>query len=310
MTVAGAGAIGPRSTGLARTFRRNRLYFAGLTPAAFLLALFFIGPALWAFASSFTNRALVGIDAANPRFVGLDNYTRLFADPDFARVIVNSIVFVVGSAIIGQFVLGLGLALLIDHAQRRRYRAADLVYAAVLLAWVDPTLIAGFLWVAMFDFYYGSLNVGLHLLGLGPVNWFGQAPMLSVIIANVWRGTAFTMLIFLGALRTVPGDVYEAARVDGANAWRRFWDHTLPMLRPIAALTLLSITMSTFGTFIVIQTLTNGGPAFQTEVIALYAYHEAFQAHEVGYGSTVAVVMLALNLAFAVVYLRWSRARA
>jgi ABC-type sugar transport system permease subunit len=82
------------------------------------------------------------------------------------------------------------------------------------------------------------------------------------------------------------------------------------MLRPIAALTLLSITMSTFGTFIVIQTLTNGGPSFQTEVIALYAYHEAFQAHEVGYGSTIAVVMLALNLAFAVVYLRWSRARA
>ncbi|MDQ2953073.1 MAG: sugar ABC transporter permease, partial [Chloroflexota bacterium] len=302
--------IGPRSTGVARSFRRNRLYFAGLTPAAFLLALFFVGPAIWAVASSFTNRALVGIDAANPRFVGLDNYARLLGDPDFARVIVNSIVFVVGSAIIGQFVLGLALALLIDHSQRRGFRAADLVYAAVLLAWVDPTLIAGFLWVAMFDFYFGSLNVGLGLLGLGPVNWFGQAPMLSVIIANVWRGTAFTMLIFLGALRTVPSDVYEAARVDGANAWRRFWDHTLPMLRPIAALTLLSITMSTFGTFIVIQTLTNGGPAFQTEVIALYAYHEAFQAHEVGYGSTIAVVMLALNLAFAVVYLRWSRARA
>jgi len=242
--------------------------------------------------------------------VGLDNYVRLFGDPDFARVIINSIVFVVGSAIIGQFVLGLGLALLLDHAERRGYRASTLVYASVLLAWVDPTVIAGFLWVAMFDFYYGSLNVGLGHLGLGPVNWFGQAPMLAVIIANVWRGTAFTMLIFLGALRTVPGDVYEAARVDGAGAWRRFWDHTLPMLRPIAALTLLAVTMATFGTFIVIQTLTNGGPSFQTEVIALYAYHEAFQAHQVGYGSTIAVVMLALNLAFATVYLRWSRARA
>lgn len=282
----------------------------GLSPAAFLLSLFFIGPAVWAVGSSFTNRALVGVDAANPRFVGLDNYIRLFSDPDFARVIVNSIVFVVGSAIIGQFILGLALALLLDHAERRGYRAATLVYAAVLLAWVDPTLIAGFLWVAMFDFYFGSLNVGLAHFGLGPVNWFGQFPMLAVIIANVWRGTAFTMLIFLGALRTVPGDVYEAARVDGAGAWRRFWDHTLPMLRPIAALTLLSVTMATFGTFIVIQTLTNGGPSFQTEVIALYAYHEAFQGHQVGYGSTIAVVMLALNLAFAVVYLRWSRARA
>jgi multiple sugar transport system permease protein len=293
-----------------RLLARNRIYLAGLTPAALLLALFFVGPALWALGSSFTNRALVGLDAANPRFVGLANYQHLFSDPDFARVIINSVVFVVGSAIVGQFLLGLGLALLLDHAERRGFIATNLVYAVVLLAWVNPTIIAGFLWVAMFDYYNGSLNVGLTHLGLGPVNWFGQAPMLAVIIANIWRGTAFTMLIFLGALRTIPSDIYEAARVDGANAIRRFWDHTLPLLRPIAALTLLSITMATFGTFIVIQTLTNGGPALQTEVIALYAFHEAFQNHAVGYGSTIAVVMLALNLGFAVVFLRWSRARA
>jgi multiple sugar transport system permease protein len=291
-------------------FRRNRLYLAGLSPAAFLLALFFVGPAIWALLSSFTNRALVGIDAANPRFVGLDNYVRLFGDPDFAKVILNSVVFVIGSAIIGQFVLGLGLALLLDYAERRGFLATSLVYAAVLLAWVNPTIIAGFLWVAMFDFYNGSLNVGLGHVGLGPIDWFGSGPMLAVIIANIWRGTAFTMLIFLGALRTIPSDIYEAARVDGANAFRRFWDHTLPMLRPIAALTLLSVTMATFGTFILIQALTNGGPALQTEVIALYAYHQAFQAHAVGYGSTIAVVMLALNLGFAIVFLRWSRARA
>jgi len=293
-----------------RSLGRNRLYLAGLSPAVFLLTLFFVGPALWALYSSFTNRALVGIDAANPRFVGFDNYVHLFSDPDFIRVIVNSVVFVIGSAVIGQFVLGLLLALLLDHAQRRGFLAANVVYGSVLLAWVNPTIIAGFLWVAMFDFYNGSLNTGLQLLGAGPVNWLGSGPMLAIIIANTWRGTAFTMLIFLGALRTIPSDIYEAARVDGASAFRRFWDHTLPILRPIAALTLLSVTIATFGTFILIQTLTNGGPAFQTEVIALYAYHEAFQNHAVGYGSTIAVVMLALNLAFAIVFLRWSRARA
>jgi multiple sugar transport system permease protein len=292
-----------------RSLGRNRLYLAGLTPAAFLLALFFVGPALWALASSFTNRALVGLDAANPRFVGLDNYVRLFGDPDFGRVILNSVIFVIGSAIIGQFVLGLLLALLLDHAQRRGFLATGLVYASVLLAWVNPTIIAGFLWVAMFDYYNGSLNAGLQLLGIGPVNWLGAGPMLAIVIANTWRGTAFVMLIFLGALRTIPTDIYEAARVDGAGPFRRFWDHTLPLLRPIAALTLLSVTIATFGTFILIQALTNGGPALQTEVIALYAYHEAFQNHAVGYGSTIAVVMLALNFAFAAVFLRWSRPR-
>jgi multiple sugar transport system permease protein len=293
-----------------RTLGRNRLYLLGLSPAVFLLALFYVGPALWALASSLTNRALVGLDAANPRFVGLDNYIRLFGDPDFGRVILNSVVFVIGSAIIGQFVLGLLLALLLDHAQRRGFLATSLVYASVLLAWVNPAIIAGFLWVAMFDFYNGSLNAGLHVIGVPPVNWLGQGPMLAIIIANTWRGTAFVMLIFLGALRTIPTDIYEAARVDGAGPFRRFWDHTLPLLRPIAALTLLSVTIATFGTFILIQALTNGGPALQTEVIALYAYHEAFQNHAVGYGSTIAVVMLALNFAFAAVFLRWSRARA
>src|SRR6266545_3300115 len=279
---------------------RDRAYVAGVLPAAAMLSLFFIGPALWAMYTSLTNLALVGLDAANPRFVGLDNYIRLFGDPDFRVVIRNSVVFVIGSAVIGQFALGLGLALLIDHAERRGWRFAAVAYAAVLLAWVNPTLIAGFLWVAMFDFYYGSLNTAIQALGFGPVDWLGTFPMPAVIIANVWRGTAFTMIIFLGALKTIPPDIYEAARVDGAGAWRRFWDHTLPSLRPIAALTLLSITMSTFGTFIVIQTLTNGGPGTKTEVIALYAFHTAFQAYAIGYGSAIALVMLLLNLIFAV----------
>ena len=309
-TAVGAGALRPRSSAASLALRRNASYLAGLTPATLLLALFFVGPSLWALYTSLTNKALVGIDAARPRFVGLGNYERLFSDPDFATVILNSILFVVGSAIIGQFVLGLLLALLLDHAERRRYRLATLAYAAVLLAWVNPTVIAGFLWVAMYDYYYGSLNTGLALLGLGAVDWLGRFPMLAVIIANIWRGTAFTMLIFLGALKTIPSEIYEAARVDGANAWRRFWDHTVPSLRPIAALTLLSITMSTFGTFILIQTLTNGGPGTATETIALYAFHEAFRSYAIGYGSTIAVVMLALNAAFAIVYLRWSRARA
>ncbi len=130
---------------------RDRAYVAGILPAAALLALFFVGPALWALYSSLTNLALVGIDAANPRFVGLANYVRLFSDPDFRVVLRNSVVFVVGSAIVGQFVLGLGLALLVDHAERRGWRMGAVAYAAVLLAWVNPTLIAGFLWVAMFD---------------------------------------------------------------------------------------------------------------------------------------------------------------
>src|SRR5438270_11538675 len=144
-----------------RVLSGNGPYWLALMPALGLVALFFLGPALWAIYASFTNMALVGLDAANPRFVGLANYQQLFRDPDFFAVLRNSVTFVVGSAVIGQFVLGLLLALLLDHAEQRGFKGGNLVYAAVLLAWVDPTLIAGFLWAAMFDFYFGTLNTAL-----------------------------------------------------------------------------------------------------------------------------------------------------
>ncbi len=290
-------------------WRRNRAYVGGLIPAAVLLGLFFIAPAVWAIQASFTNRALLGIDARNPRGVGLDNYRRLFDDPDLIVVLKNSLVFVVGSALIGQFLLGLGLALLLDFGEQRGYRMTPLVYGTVLLAWVNPTLIAGFLWVAMFDYYYGSLNKLLGLVGIEPVSWLGTSPMLAVIVVNIWRGTAFVMIIFLGGLKTIPTQIYEAARIDGASPWQRFWDHTLPNLRHIATITLLSITISTLGAFILIETLTGGGPGIQTETISLYAYHTAFRSYEIGYGSTIAVLMLSINLIASIFYLRLARPR-
>jgi multiple sugar transport system permease protein len=290
-------------------WKRNRTYLFGLSPVAVLLALFFVGPAAWAVWSSFTNRALLGPSARHPEFIGIDNYTRLFHDPNFGTVLLNSLVFVVGSAMIGQFLLGLVMALLLDFAEGRGYRLVPLVYGAVLLAWVNPAVIAGFLWTAMLDSSAGILNQGLGLIGVDPVEWLGVQPMLAVIVVNVWRGTAFTMLIFIGALRTVPAQIYEAARVDGAGPFRRFWDHTLPTLRQTAVLVLLSVTISTFGTFLVIQTLTNGGPGNQTEIIALFAYRTAFEDYKIGYGSTISVVMLAINIVFAVAYLRIARQR-
>jgi multiple sugar transport system permease protein len=296
--------VARRGSARARPVAGNGPYIVALLPALGLVALFFLGPALWAMYASFTNMALVGADAATPRFVGIANYQQLFRDPDFFTVLRNSVAFVVGSAVIGQFVLGLLLALLLEHAGQRGFKGGNLVYAAVLLAWVDPTLIAGFLWAAMFDFYYGTLNVALKSIGLPPQQWLADNAMVAVIIANTWRGTAFTMLIFISGLKTIPAEIYEAARVDGANAWRRFWDHTLPNLKYIALLALLNITIATLGAFILILGLTGGGPGIRTEVISLYAYHTAFQARQIGYGSAIAMVMLAINFLFAGIYLR------
>src|SRR5207245_5825714 len=132
-----------------------------------------------------TNKALVGLDAARPRFVGLENYQRLASDPDFATVVLNSVVFVVGSAIIGQFLLGLLLALLLDHAERRRYRLAVMAYAAVLLAWVNPRWFAGSPGLAMYTSSYASLNPAPGLLGFAPAAGLGRFRLLPGLSPTV-----------------------------------------------------------------------------------------------------------------------------
>jgi multiple sugar transport system permease protein len=277
-----------------------------LAPAALLLCLFFLWPALWAAWTSLTDLTLTDFGGADAAFVGLDNYRRLWDDPDLPLVVRNTVVFVAGSAVVGQFGLGFALALLLDHARRRGYRLVVLAHGAVLAAWITPLVLAGFVWVGLLDYFDGTLNAALGAVGLGRVDWLGRFPMGAVIVADVWRGTGFAVLVLLGALRTVPPDVLEAARVDGAGAWRRFWDHTLPSVLPIALLVLLMTTITALGGFLLIEVLTSGA-GFQTTTVALYAYRNAFGQYEIGYGSAIAVVMLALNLAFALVYLRLAR---
>ena len=303
----------PGSAGWARgvraAWRREGAYALALAPAALLVGLFFVFPALWAVRISLTDLGLVQF-GGGANFVGLENYRQLLRDPDFPLVLRASIGLVLGSAVVGQVGLGLALALLVDRAEAVGLRLAPLAYGAVLMAWVSPLVVAGFVWLGMFA-HDGTLSRALAAVGLGPVTWLGDQALGSVIIADVWRGTGFALVVFLGALRTVPPELYEAARVDGAGAWRRLRDHTLPMLAPTAAVALLWATIATLGSFALILTLTNGGPGGRTSTLAVYAYQNAFGgANKIGYGSAIAVVMLGLNLAFAIVYTRLARGRA
>ena len=294
--------------GAAGRRRREAPYIAATLPAAAILALFFVTPAIWAIGTSLTDRALI---QSETNWIGFDNYRVLWNNPDFPKFIRNSISFILGAAVIGETGFGLALALLIDHATRRRYRLAGLAYAAVLAAWICPPALAGAIWgeIYVYGFRDGPLNLALKTLGLPRIDMLGRNPMLSVVIAEVWRGTAFAMVIFLGALQMVPRSIYEAARVDGAGAWRQFLDHTIPSIRHALALVLLMTTIVAMGSFLLILILTNGDPGLQTETLALFAYHTAFEPFQIGYGAAIAVVMLAANLLFALVYLRLTRMR-
>jgi multiple sugar transport system permease protein len=269
-----------------------------LVPAAVLLLVFLAGPIVWALAGSLTNQALSGPNAANPRFVGADNFARLFADPTFPLAIWVTIAFVAGSAVIGQNVLGLLLAHLFRAGNRV---VAAVVGVLVVTAWVLPEIVAAFVSYAFLS-ADGTLNTILAAVGVTAPNWLYSLPLLAIILANTWRGTAFSMLIYRAALDDVPVDIVESSMLDGAGGWQRLRLITLPMIRGAIFTNLLLTTLQTLSVFTLIWVMTKGGPSNRSSTLPVFAYLQAFQFGDIGYGNAIAVVMLALGAVFSVAY--------
>ncbi|MDX3110882.1 carbohydrate ABC transporter permease [Nonomuraea angiospora] len=267
-----------------------------LGPALVLLALFLAGPILWSVYIAFTNETLTGSASVHSRFVGVANFVKLFGDPNFLNSFLLTFVFVIGSAVIGQNTLGLIIALL----QRGRGRVTrSVVNGVVIAAWVVPEVVAAACWFS-FLAEEGTLN---RVLGISQ-EWLYTAPMLAVILANIWRGTAFSMLVYSAALSEVPADLVEAAAVDGAGPGRRLLHITLPLIRRSIMANLMLITLQTLASFGLIYALTGGGPGTASQTTPLYMYEQAFRYFEIGYGSAIALVMLVIGALFSLVYLR------
>lgn len=260
--------------------------------------VFLAGPIGWALAGSLTNRGLSGPRAANPAFVGFDNFTRLFADPVLPLSIGVTVIFVLGSAVIGQNVLGMLLAVLFRSGSRV---VTGVVGTLVVTAWVVPEIVAGFIGYAFFS-RDGSLNQILAIFGIDGPNWLYAVPVLAIVLANTWRGTAFSMMIYRAALDDVPPPVIESSMLDGANGWQRFRLITVPMLRGTIFTNLLLTTLQTLSVFTLIWVMTGGGPGERSSTLPVLAYSEAFRFGDIGYGNAIAVVMLALGAAFSVLY--------
>lgn len=269
-----------------------------LLPAVGLLLVFLAGPIVWAVAGSLTDRALTGVSAAKPEFVGLDNFTRLFADPVLPLSILLTVVFVVGSAIIGQNVLGMLLAVLFRAGSRA---VAGTVGAVVVTAWVLPEIVAAFVSYAFLS-ADGTLNGALSLVGIQGPNWLYTLPLLAIILANTWRGTAFSMMIYRAALDDVPPEVTESAMIDGAGTWKRLRFITLPMISGTIFTNLLLTTLQTLSVFTLIWVMTKGGPGDLSSTLPVFAYSQAFSFGDIGYGNAIAIVMLALGAVFSLAY--------
>lgn len=289
-----------RPTGPVRNRPARRTIIRGLPvgPAVILLVVFLAGPIIYCIYASFTNAALTG--QTGTQFVGFRNFTRAFQDSQFISSVELTLLFTVFSAIIGQNVLGMVLALLMrsGHAVARAFTSA-----VVIGAWVLPEVVAAYLWQAVLG-TGGSMNGVLGFLHLPAQNWLYTTPIVAVSIANIWRGTAFSMLVYSAALSEVPKEIEEAATVDGANGLTKLIYVTVPMVRRSVATNLMLITLQTLSVFGLIYAMTKGGPSAKSMTLPLFAYNEAFVSSDLGYGTAIALLLLLIGGVFSVIYLR------
>ena len=237
------------------------------------------------------------------RFVGLSNYARILADPSFWKAFALGLGFAV-IAMSAQLVLGIGFALLLNQP----LRGQALVRGAVVLPYLLPTVVIAVTAHWLLDGAFGLFTHWALQLGFGRPAWYDHpvSAALLVIVASVWTWTPFVTITFLAGLQTIPPSLYEAARVDGAGAWMRFWHVTLPMLKPVLFVVVLLRSIWMFNKFDIVWLLTKGGPLGATEHLPVMAYRRAFKQFDVGGGAAVATLsFLVLSLMIAVYFWRF-----
>ncbi|TDD73540.1 sugar ABC transporter permease [Actinomadura darangshiensis] len=275
---------------------------AFVAPALVLIAVFLVFPALWTLYLGTTDYRLTGIAASEPKVVGVDNYRNVLGDGDFRRSLWLTLQFVLGSAVIGQTVLGFAIAWVMRD---RTGLVRRLVEGLVLLAWILPGSVIAFLWIALLDRDGGTLNA---LLGTPGTAWLLDHPMASIIVFNVWHGTAFSMMLYGAAIGNVPPSHLETARLAGASTWQTLRDAVFPRIRGHVLTSLLLVSLWTFNDFTPFL-ITAGGPDGRSEIMSVYVYRTALGDGRLGFGAAISLIMILINLVIALIYLRALRER-
>ncbi|CUX37845.1 Sugar ABC transporter, membrane spanning protein [Agrobacterium tumefaciens str. CFBP 5621] len=239
-------------------------------------------------------------------FVGFKNYVDLFRQPESLPILFNTVTFVVAS-IAGQFAIGFGLALFFWV----NFPGATWLRGLFLVSWVMPGLVVGAIWNWILSGDFGVLNFFLRESGLvsGNIFWRSDAnfSLWAVVIANIWLGTSFNMILLSVGLASIPGDLYEAAELDGANAWQRFYTITLPMMRStIGAIVSLGLIF-TLQQFDLFAAITDGGPNNSSNVAQYWAWDLSFRQYDFGKGATISVIMIVFVMLASIVYVRSTR---
>ncbi|MCF4123123.1 sugar ABC transporter permease [Antribacter sp. KLBMP9083] len=279
--------------------RERRTGLAMASPALILLLLFLVIPVLLAFGLSFTNARLISPNP--PRFVGLDNFVRAFtADPVFLRSTLNTFVFA-AVVVPVQAALGLALAVLVNQKVRGVTAFRVIFFVPV----VTSIVVVSILWKFMYQ-SDGLINSFIDTVTFGA--WQGTAwlnnpstALGAIIVLSIWQAVGFHMLIWLSGLQTIPEELYEAARMDGASPWQQFTNVTWPGLRSTMVFVLVTITIAALGLFVQVDVMTQGGPVNSTTTLVYHAVRKGYREQETGYGATISLIFFVIVLVIALV---------
>lgn len=273
-------------------------------PSIFLLVVFLVYPlvntawlSLWDY-SFFSPETRA--------FVGFRNYMYIFSDENFLASLWFTLRFTV-MCIILEFILGLSVALIL----KRVIRMGSLIRTIAIFPYMIAAIAVGQIWRLLFNHDYGVINYLLAFVSIGPVNWLAspEGAFWAVVIGEIWRSTPFVMLVLLSGLQSIPHDIMEAARVDGANPFQAFLSITLPLLIPSIMVVLIFQTIFKLRVFDIIITLTGGGPGKSTTPLGVLVQRSYFQSFEAGYSGAISIILLTLGAIISVVYLKMIGAR-
>jgi ABC-type sugar transport system permease subunit len=241
-----------------------------------------------------------------PRFIGFANYTQAIGQPDFWAALLNNVWYAIGT-VSGKLILALIAALLLNGPFRGRAAFRALFFLPVILSFVA----IGLLWTLIFNYNYGLINFLLQAIGLADFkrDWLGapETAFPAVIFVDLWKWTGFHVVIYLAGLQSIPGELYEAAALDGASRWQILWRITLPLLKPFTAVNVVIASLGAFSVFDLIYVMTQGGPFKSTNVAMVEVYLQAFQFNQFGYAAALSVLVLLLIIGLSFGLLRLFR---
>ncbi|MGE5350855.1 MAG: carbohydrate ABC transporter permease [Acidobacteriota bacterium] len=274
-----------------------------LSPTLVVFSTFILFPVIFSFYLSFQKWNMFSSETT---FVGLDNYIRMFKSEEFWQVLKNTAIYTFGT-----IPLNMGFSLMVAYVLNKKIIGKKFLRTAFFAPVIISPVAAAVIWRWLYDPNFGLINWFIALFGISPINWLNDptAAMFALIIMGVWKTFGYNMVLFSAGLQGIPETYYEAALIDGASGWTRFWKITIPLLSPTTFFIMVMSMIGSFQVFDIVYVLTSGGPLGSTKVLVFYVYEHAFKFFEMGYASAVSYVLFAILFIFTMLQMKYMKSK-